>query len=142
MVSGFDAIPEAVLAERAAAVEADTALLADYSEGTRDDPTTRLALLCFIVLDRRPELLADLKLSDEDLLWNRYYWFLRLKRLHELIDHDGKECDPMAQQAFEMLPDSGNFEPYPDIVALARRGAEAHFQQAGSSRKKRRKKKP
>jgi hypothetical protein len=136
MVSGYNAIPEAVLAEHAAAIEGDTELLADYSEGTLADPATRSALLYYIVLERRPELFADLNLSDEDLFWNRYYWFLRLKRLHELIEHDGKECGSMAQQAFDMLPDGGNYEPYPDIKALARRDAQAHFRRTRSSRKK------
>jgi hypothetical protein len=142
MVNGFNAIPEAVLAERAAAVEADTELLPGYSEATLDDPATRSAVLYYIVLERRPELLADLNLSDEDLFWNRYYWFLWLKRLHELTEHGGKKCEPMEQQAFDMLPDIGNYEPYPEIKALARRDAEAHFRRAGSSRKKKRKKKP
>ena len=144
MVKGFNAIPEAVLAERAAAVEADTGLLADYSEASLDDPATRPALLSYILLERRPELLADLKLSDGDLFWNRYYWFLRLKRLHELIEHDGEECGPMAQQAFDLLdePPGGNYVPYPEIEALARRDAEAHFRQAESGRKKKWKKKP
>jgi hypothetical protein len=140
MVKGFNAIPEAVLAGRAAAVEADPELLSDYSEGTLDDPATRPALLYYIVLDRRPELLAELNLSDEDLFWNRYYWFLRLKRLHELTEHDGKECGPMAQEAFDMLPDGGNYEPYPEIEALARRDAQAQFRRAGSGRKKRKRK--
>src|SRR5262249_32580250 len=75
----------------------------------------------------------------------RYYWFLRLKRLHELIEHGGEECGPMAQQACDMLddPPGGNYEPYPAIETLARRDAEAHFRRAASSRKKKkRKKKP
>jgi len=80
MVRGFNAIPEAVLAERAAAVEGDVELLADFSEGALADPAARSALLYYILLDRRPELLADLRLSDSDLFWNRYYWFLRVKR--------------------------------------------------------------
>jgi hypothetical protein len=143
MVKGFNAIPEAVLAERAAAVAADAELLADSAAGTLDAPATRPALLYYIVLERRPELLADLKLSDEDLFWNRYYWFLRLKRLHEVTEHDGKECEPMAQQAFDMLPDDGNYEPYPDIKALARRDADAQLRAgAGRKKKQRRKKKP
>jgi uncharacterized protein (TIGR02996 family) len=139
---GFNAVPEAVLAERAAAVEADTELLSGYSEVTLDDPATRSALLYYIVLERRPELLAGLNLPDEDLFWNRYYWFLRLKRLHELSEHDGKECEPMAQQAFDMFgePDGGNYELFPVVEALALRDAEGHFR-AGASRKKKRKKK-
>jgi hypothetical protein len=64
MVKGFNAIPEAVVAARATAVEADAELLSDDSEGTLDDPATRPALLSYIVLERRPELLADLDLSD------------------------------------------------------------------------------
>jgi hypothetical protein len=143
MVNGFNAIPEAVLAERASAVEAETDLLSDYSEGTLDDPATRPALLYYIVLERRPELLAGLSLSDGDLFWNRYYWFLRLKRLHELIEHEGQECGPMTQQASDMLDglEGGNWEPYPEIQALARRDAEAHFR-SGAGRKKKRKRKP
>ena len=100
MVSGFNAITEAVLAERAAAVAADTELLSDYSEGSLDDPATRSALLDYIVLERRPELLADLNLADDDLFWNRYYWFLRLKRLHELTEHGGTECGPIRVAPF------------------------------------------
>jgi hypothetical protein len=143
MLTGFNAIPEPVLAQHAAAIAADPELLGDYSESTLDDPTTRSALLYYIVLERRPELFADLNLSDDDLFWNRYYWFLRLKRLHELIEHDGKECDSMAQQAFDRLPDSVVSGPYPEIKALARRDAQAHFRRTGSSRKKpKRKKKP
>lgn len=143
MVTGFNAIPEAVLAARAAAVEGDAELLADFSDGTLDDPATRSALLYYILLDRRPELLVDLKLSDSDLFWNRYYWFLRVKRLHELIDHGGKECDSMAQEAFDMLPEGDyDYDPYPEIENLARRDAEAQFRRPGSGRKKKRKKGP
>src|SRR4051812_24400589 len=137
MVRGFNAIPEAVLAERAAAVEGDVELLADFSEGALADPAARSALLYYILLDRRPELLADLRLSDSDLFWNRYYWFLRVKRLHELIDHGGKECDSMRQEAFDMLPDGDyDYAPYPAIEDLARRDAEAHFRRVESGRKR------
>jgi hypothetical protein len=142
MVPGYAAIPETVLAERAAAVEGDPEFLAGYSEALLDDPATRSALLSYAVLDRRPELLADLGLSKDDLFWNRYYWFLRLKRFHELAEHGGKECEPMAQQAFDMLLDGVNYEPYPEIQGQARRDAEAHFRRVGSSRGRRRKKKP
>lgn len=142
MGAGYAVIPETVLAERAAAVEGDPELLAGYSEGSLDDPATRPALLYYALLDRRPERLADLGLSDDDLFWNRYYWFLQLKRLHELAEHGGRECGPMAQQAFDMLPDGGNYDPYPEIEGRARRDAEAHFRRVGSIRGRGRKKKP
>ena len=142
MGKGYKAIPEAVLAGRAAAV----GLLSDFSERSLDDPATRPALLCYILLDRRPELVADLGLSADDLFWNKYYWFQRLKRLHELIEHGGKECGPMAQEAFDMLPDGGNLDPYPNIQTLARRDALAQFRAAARPKAKKRnfktKKKP
>jgi hypothetical protein len=146
MGKGYKAIPEAVLAGRAAAVAADVELLSDFSERSLDDPVTRPALLSYILLDQRPELVADLGLSADDLFWNKYYWFQRLKRLHELIEHGGKECGPMAQEAFDMLPDGGNLDPYPDIETLARRDAQAQFRAAARPKTKKKprtkKKKP
>jgi hypothetical protein len=144
MGTRFNAIPEAVLAQRAAAVESDPGLLSGYSEVSLGDPATRAAMLYYALLERRPDLLADLLadlgLSGDELFWNRYYWFLRLKRLHELAEHSGQECGPMAQQAFDMLPDCGDYEPYPEVKALARRDAEAHFRRVGPGRKEGREK--
>jgi len=70
-----------------------------------DDPVAGQTLKFYLLLTEMPALVADLKLSAEDLFWNRYYWFLRYARLRQAAT--GPDAG-LEQQAFQMLE-----HPYP-----------------------------
>jgi len=58
-----------------------------YTECLLEEPELRYPFLYYALLTHWPELLGEL--SEEDLFYNRFYWYLRMSKLYEL-EHDIK----------------------------------------------------
>jgi hypothetical protein len=93
-------IPEAELAAHFPAVEAAAREgRLDVRDGLLDDPRKRTTVLAHLLLEYCGERLAGL--PPAAVLWTRFYWHHRLRRMHERLEHGGKRCPADAQSDFE-----------------------------------------
>src|SRR3954469_24453991 len=103
-------IPEEALASLAEEFEARKARLTGYSTELLKHPVAGLCLRNYLVLTEFPELLADLRLGEAELFWNRYYWLSRYGQVLKKADprrYDGGVEDELAYLLDEAPEDDG-----------------------------------
>jgi hypothetical protein len=93
-------LPEGELAAHFPAVEAaarsgDLDVRADVL----DDPRKRTTIRAHLLLEYCGNRLADR--PPEAVFWTRFYWYHRLVRMHERLEHGGRRCPAYAQSDAE-----------------------------------------
>jgi hypothetical protein len=89
-------LSEAELAAHFPAVEAAVRDgLLNVREGMLDDRRQRATVLAHLLLEYCADRLADR--PPEAMLWTRFYWHHRLRRMHERLEHGGKRCPAEAR---------------------------------------------
>jgi hypothetical protein len=103
-----------------------------YDLALLDDPLAGRALKFYLLLTEMPDLIADQRLSAEQMFWSRYYWFLLHVRLREAVV--GPDAG-LEQQAFQILEHprpicTPDWSMIDELEAAAKRDAAAQLRTA------------
>ena len=72
------------------------------------DPRWRRTALAYLVLEFRADCLDTY--PSADVLWTRWYWLHRTKRLHEILEHDGDPSPAHTDWEQQWCEDAGEFD--------------------------------
>ena len=94
---------------------------ARYRDDILNHPTAGRCLRNYIVLTDFPDLIGGLRLSEEELLWCRYYWLARLARDWQAAV--GSDAG-LGQQVFQLFEHADvDHDPLAEVEAAAERDA-------------------
>jgi uncharacterized protein (TIGR02996 family) len=116
-------VPEEVLAFLAPEFAARQGELTGYSLDLLEHPAAGWCLRNYLLLTEFPDLLADLRLSEAELFWSRYYWLARYGQVLKAAGPgNGGGVEEELAHLLDGAPDDGDW-PLEAVVAAARRDA-------------------